>query len=66
MHALKQQWNVLGIGPLAWVDIMKPGTSEANVRTSREGLTDLPMKWTDVVKSFGLLFLCTYSAESMH
>ena len=28
MHALKQQQNVLGIGPLAWVDNAKPGMSE--------------------------------------
>lgn len=54
MHALK--WNVLGIE----VDNAKPGTSEANVRKSREELTstDLPMNWTDVMKLIGLVF-CT-------
>ena len=67
MHALKQQWNMLGIGALAWADKVKPGASEANVRMSREGLTstNLPMKWTDVTKSFGLVFLYMYSAGSM-
>lgn len=68
MHALKQQRNVLGIGALAWADKVKPGASEANVRMSREGLTstDLPTKWTDVMKSIGLVFPYTYSTGSMH
>ena len=68
MHALKQQRNVLGIGALASADKVKPGTSEANVRTSREELisTDLLMKWTDVMKLISLVLLYTYSTGSMH
>ena len=71
MAAIDCRRNVLGIGligALAWADKLKPGTSEANVRMSREGLTstDLPMKWTDVMKSIGLVFLYKYSAGSMH
>lgn len=52
MHVLKQQRNVLGIGALAWADKVKPGTSEANVRMGREGLTstDLLMRWADVMR----------------
>ena len=50
---------MLGIGALAWVDKVKPGTSEVNMRMSREGLisTDLPMKWADITKSIGVVFL---------
>ena len=52
----------------AWADKVKLGTSEANVRMAREGLTstDLPMKWADVMRLIGLVFLYKYSTGSMH
>lgn len=59
MHALKQQRNVLGIGALASADKVKPGTSEANVRTSREELIS-----TDLLKSHSPCAGCRNSIQS--
>lgn len=56
------------IGALAWADQVKPGMNEVNVLMRREELTstNLWMKWTDVAKSIGVVFLyTTYSAGSM-